>query len=96
MLGFIIALGGGYLVPQLDSTASKPIMKALGKYMSFEEVETRLISFIVAVLAVTIIASIFGSGSTLGIIVGTTIGYFAMRIWAAIQSYVKGDDDEDE
>lgn len=94
MLGFIIALIAGYLVPQLDQTVSRPITKTLGKYMTFEDVETRLISFVVALIAASIIAAIFGSGSALGMIIGTLLGYFAMRIWAAMQAYVKGDEDE--
>ena len=93
MLGFIIAVIAGYLVPQLDKPVARPIMKALGKFMTFEETETRLISFVVALILAAIISAIISSGSAIGLIVGTLIGYFAMRIWAAMQSYVKGSDD---
>ena len=96
MLGFLIALIAGYLVPQLDKPVARPVIKSLSKFMDFEEVETRLISFVAAFIAAALISTILGTGSALGMIVGTLLGYFAMRIWAAIQTYVKGNDEEDE
>jgi len=42
-----------------------------------------------------IVSAIYGTGSALRLIVGTLLGHFAMRIWGAIQAYVKGGDDEE-
>jgi len=94
MFGFLIAVVAGYLVPQLDKPVARPVIKTLSKYMEFEDVETRLISFVAALVAAAIVSAIFGTGSALGLIVGTLLGYFGQRIWNAIQSYVKGNDDE--
>lgn len=92
MFGFLIALVAGYLVPQLDKPVARPLIKVASKYMDFEEVETRLISFVVAMIVAAILSAVFDSGSALGLIVGTLLGYFALRIWGGIQSFLKGDD----
>ena len=95
MFGFLIALVAGYLVPQLDKPVARPVIKTLSKHMTFEEVETRLISFVAALIAAAVISAIFGTGSALGLIVGTLLGYFGQRIWNAIQAYIKGSDDDE-
>jgi len=32
MLGFLIALGAGYIVPQLDKPVARPVIKTLSKF----------------------------------------------------------------
>jgi len=63
MFGFLIAVVAGYLVPQLDKPVARPVIKTLSKYMEFEDVETRLISFVAALVAAAIVSAIFGTGS---------------------------------
>lgn len=83
MLGFLIAIAAGFVTPQLDTPVSGPLQKMLGKFLTFEAAETRLLSFMVAMLVAGVASVLLASGSTFWIILGGMIGYFATRIVAA-------------
>ena len=55
----------------------------LGKYMTLDVVETRLLSFMAAMLAAGVVSVLLDSGSAFWVIAGGAIGYFATRIVAA-------------
>ena len=83
MLGFLVALVAGFVTPQLDAPVAGPLARMLGKYMTIDVTETRLLSFMVAMLVAGIVSVLLASGSTFWVILGGTLGYFATRIVAA-------------
>ena len=85
MLGFLIALGAGYLTPQLEDNAAAPVMNAVSKHVPVAPHEKRLVAFMLALVAAAILATIFDSGSILTVSAGVVLGYFGKRIVAAIQ-----------
>lgn len=86
MLGFIIALIGGFAAPYLDDMAARPVADALPKKtMAVEDGEIRALSVLIALLVVTLVCTIFNSGSLFGIAVGMVIGYFLTRLVAALK-----------
>lgn len=94
MLGFLAAIVAGFVTPQLDSPVAGPLARILGKYMTIEAAETRLLSFMVAMLAAGVVAVLLDSGSTFWVMIGGVIGYFATRIVAAAREAMdarKGD-----
>jgi len=90
MLGFIVALIAGFFVPQLDKPVTAPIVKALEPSFKIEPAEHRLISFMVALLAAAVIASLLDSGTTFGVILGAILGYFGMRIYTVLRRIIEG------
>lgn len=83
MLGFLVAIAAGFVTPQLDAPVAGPLSGLVGKYMTLEVAETRLLSFMVAMLIAGIVSVLLDSGSTFWVILGGMIGYFATRIVAA-------------
>jgi len=89
MLGFFIALIGGFAAPYLDDIAARPVAAALPtKTMAVEDAEIRALSVMIALLAVTLLCLILNSGSPFGIAVGLVIGYFLTRLVAALKQAV--------
>ena len=89
MIGFLVALIAGYFTPQLDSPVSVPLRRSISAHVPVQEVELRLISFIVAMLAAGLIAALFDSGSAFWVILGGALGYFGKRLFAAGQREVE-------
>jgi len=85
MLGFLAAIAAGFVTPQLDAPVARPLGKLLGKYFTLEATETRLLSFMVAMLIAGVVSVLLASGSTFWVIFGGIIGYFATRIITAIR-----------
>ena len=83
MFGFLIAVGAGFLIPHLLDPVARPIVAQLRRVMTIAEAEIATIAALVAVIAAAFVASIFDSGSALGIGIGVFVGYFATRIFAA-------------
>ena len=80
MFGFLIAVAAGFLVPHLEAPIVKPLIGATSKFIKIEEIETRLVAFMVALFGAGIVSSIFDSGSFIGLSIGMVIGYFGTRI----------------
>ena len=76
MLGFIIAVIAGFLTPHLEAPVGKPVAKAIEGFVELEAGETRLFSFIVAMLIAGVLCALFDTGSPLGVMLGGAIGYF--------------------
>lgn len=86
MLGFFIALIGGFAAPYLDDPAARPVADALPrKTMAVADAEIRALSVLIALLLVTLLCTIFNSGSPFGIAVGMVVGYFLTRLLAALK-----------
>ena len=95
MLGFLIAVGAGFLTPQLEGAVAKPIIATLKSYIPIQETETRVVAFMAALLIAAICAAIFNSGSIFGIVIGTILGYFGLRIYNALKKVIEGRTDAD-
>lgn len=85
MFGFLIAAGAGFLVPQLEPLIGKPAIAKLRKVIPIEGTEHRAITVLILLILAAFIGSIFDSGSAIGLTIGFTLGYFALRILAVIQ-----------
>ncbi len=93
MLGFLIAVAAGYLTPHLEGPVARPIAKMLSEHIKLEPEETRLIAFMVALLAAVIIGALLSTGSTFGIIIGAILGYFGQRIFDVLKKTIDGRSD---
>ena len=80
MFGFLIALGAGFLTPHLEAPLARPVIRALGRYLPIDQNEHRLVAFLIALLGAAVLASLIDSGSTFGIVIGTILGYFGLRL----------------
>ena len=83
MLGFIVAAIAGFVTPQLETPVARPFVRLAEKHITLEASETRLIAFILAMLAAGFIGSLLDSGSAFWMILGGALGYFATRLIAA-------------
>lgn len=83
MLGFIVSIVAGFIVPHLEAPVGRPLAKLMSKHITLEDTETRLISFIVAMLGAGIVASLLESGSMFWMTLGGALGYFGARLVAA-------------
>lgn len=90
MLGFIIAIGAGFLVPMLEDPVGQTLSDKLHKVMPIEVGEARIIALFAALLAVSLLAVLFDSGSAFGIAVGLTLGYFGTRLVTMVKKAVDG------
>ena len=90
MLGFLIAVAAGFATPHLDEPVGRPLARALERHMTIAPGEIRVVSFMVALLAAAIVASLFDTGSAFGVIVGAVLGYFLLRISAVVKAAVDG------
>jgi ABC-type microcin C transport system permease subunit YejE len=93
MLGFIIAVGGGVLVPMLEDPVGQTVSDQLRKFMPVEVGEARIIALLAVLIAVALLSALFGSGSILGVAVGVTLGYFATRLVTIVKKAVDGKPD---
>ena len=91
MLGFIIAVGAGVLVPMLEDPVGQTIADLLRKIMPIEVGEARIIALLAVLIVVALLSVIFSSGSILGIAIGLTIGYFATRLVGAVKKATSAD-----
>ena len=83
MLGFIVAIGAGFIVPHLEAPLGRPVAKFLSKHITLEATETRLISFVIAMLGAGIAAALLDSGTMFWMTLGGALGYFGARLVAA-------------
>lgn len=82
MFGFLVAIVAGFVTPQLEEPLARPLVRKLGKVMTFEGAETRLIAFIMAMLVAGIVSALLESGSAFWVILGGALGYFGVRLVA--------------
>ena len=85
MFGFLIAVAAGFLTPFAEAPLARPLARLLERHMTLEPGEVRVISFMVILLVAAILCAIFNSGSVFGIVLGAILGYFGLRIIAAVK-----------
>ncbi len=86
MLGFIVSVIAGYLVPHIEGPLGRPAAAFLAKHITLEDAETRLVSFVVAMMGAGVVASLLNSGSAFWMILGGALGYFGQRLVAAAKT----------
>ncbi|SFR36759.1 hypothetical protein SAMN04488005_1016 [Yoonia tamlensis] len=87
MFGFIIAVGFGFLTPQIE-TMIAPLIKGITAHIPIADTEKRLVAFMVALLAAGIASAILYSGTAFWVIAGGVLGYFGTRIVAVIKKQI--------
>lgn len=90
MLEFLIAIAGGFAVPYLDKPVSEPAAKAIEGAIKVEQAEIRLLSLLIAMLATGLVIAAIGHISAFGFGLGIGLGYFGLRIVAAVRRAVEG------
>lgn len=89
MLSFILAVIAGYVTPMVEPTIKSVLDGFLPKSFELEASEGRMIAFAVMMLAVGLLALLFGGHiSAFALILGGLLGAFAMRIYAAIMELI--------
>lgn len=86
MLGFLVAILAGALTPRLDAPVTRPLCRRIADYVEVQPAETRLVSFMVAMLGAGVLANLLHSGSTFWVILGGVLGYFLTRLVAAART----------
>lgn len=86
MFGFIIAFVAGFLTPHIEAPLARPLARALAPHIPFEEGETRLLAFILALVGAGVLCALFDTGSPLGVAIAAALGHFALRLLAAAQA----------
>lgn len=88
MLGFICAVIAGFAAPYVEEPLVQPLARALRGKIDIEPSETRLVGFILTMLIAGIAAELLNSGSAFWVILGGALGYFALRIVAAVKALI--------
>jgi hypothetical protein len=88
MLGFVIAVIAGFLTPYAEAPIARPLAGALERWITLEPGELRLVAFALMLLAAGLVSALLNSGSAFWLILGGTLGYFAMRIVAAVREVI--------
>ena len=90
MLGFLIAVAAGFLAPYLEDPLAKPLAETMRNHMTLETGEVRLLSFILMMVAAGLLSILFDSGNAFGLAVGGGLGYFLLRLTAALRVIIEG------
>lgn len=93
MFGFLLAIGAGFVTPQLDKPVAEPLLKAVSGWIDTTEVEVRLVAFMIAMLAAGVASNLLNSGATFWVILGGVLGYFLTRIIAAAKTAIDQNSD---
>lgn len=88
MLGFICAVIAGFAAHYVEEPLVRPLARALQGKIDIEPAETRLVGFIITMLIAGVVAELLRNGSAFWVILGGALGYFALRIIAAVKSLV--------
>ena len=88
MLGFICAVIAGFGAQYVDEPLVRPLVRALQGKIDIEPAETRLVGFILTMLLAGIAAEVLRSGTAFWMILGGALGYFALRIVAAVKGLI--------
>ncbi|QQA44397.1 hypothetical protein [Pelagovum pacificum] len=86
MLGFLVALLGGFIATNMEETLARPVARALAPRIVVEPGEMKLLAFMLTMLIVAILLAIFDWDSPVGFMLGGTLGWFANRIVAAVRA----------
>lgn len=90
MFGFLIALGAGFLTPQLEKPLAEPLAKAIEGQVKVAAGEMRLLAFMIALVIGAVVCAALGTGSMFSIVIGGALGYFGTRIVEMIKGAVDG------
>lgn len=90
MLGFLIALGAGFLTPMIEGPVARPLARAMGQTIEVSDAELRALSFMVAMIVAGLLCAVFSTGSPLGLAVGGALGYFGVRLVRWLERIIKG------
>lgn len=90
MLGFVAAVIAGFATPYLQDTVARPVAGALAPHVILEPGELRLLAFMIGMLMAAAVASLLGSGTPFGLMLGGVLGYFGLRLVAAADAGIKG------
>ena len=88
MLGFICAVIAGFSAHYIDEPLVRPLVRALQGKIDVEAGEVRLVAFIITMLLAGVAAELLDSGSAFWMILGGALGYFAIRIVAAVKAWI--------
>ncbi|MEO0358273.1 MAG: hypothetical protein AAF386_08270 [Pseudomonadota bacterium] len=90
---FIIAVGAGFATPYAEPHLQKFMKSVLSDDVPMAEGEFRTFTFVMLMLAVSLLA--FGSNiSAFAVILGGGLGLFGLRIFNALKSRVSGKKDD--
>ena len=90
MLGFLIAVAAGFLTPYSEEPLAKPLAETMRRHMAIEPGEVRLLAFVLMMVAAGLLSALFDSGNALGLAIGGGLGYFLLRLVAALRVIVEG------
>ena len=90
MFGFLIAIAAGAATPSIEGPVARPVARLLGRHIEIQDTELRLVAFMIALIAAAIVASVFDTGSALGIVLGGMMGYFGPRLFAWLRGIIEG------
>lgn len=88
MLGFLIALGAGFLTPHIAENLSDPVIKLAAPHVVITQGEKLLLGFMMGLLAAGLIAALLHSGTPFWVILGAILGYFGTRLVALAQKLI--------
>ena len=90
MLGFIVGLIAGFATPHLEEPVARPVARAIAHEIPIEPEELLLLAFMIALLIASVIAAAAESSNAFSVVLGGTIGYFAVRILAMVRRAIDG------
>ena len=82
-MGFIIAVIAGFVTPYVETPLARPLAKAMSDFITIDESEMKALSFMIAMLIAGLLCALFNTGSAFGLVLGGTLGYFALQLTEA-------------
>lgn len=95
MIGFIVAVIAGFLIPHAEEPLGKPLAQSLRKFITVDDGEIAAVSVILMSVLAGLAAVILHSGSPFWIAIGVGVGYFGTRIVAGARQGIDGRRDKD-
>ncbi|SMX32372.1 hypothetical protein [Octadecabacter ascidiaceicola] len=89
MFGFLIAVLAGAATPMIEAPLARPVARMMGEGFDVKDTEMRALAFMIAMIIAGILCAVFSSGSALGLAVGGSVGYFAMRLLRTAQRMIE-------
>jgi hypothetical protein len=94
MLGFILALGAGFLTPHVEDQVARPVAKAIKGLVDIPQGEMRALSFILMMTAAAALAWLLGAQvSARWFMIGGALGFVAVRLVAGLSKKAGRSDD---
>jgi hypothetical protein len=85
MIGFLLAIAVGFAVPYIEAPVVQPLSRVVERFIRLEPGEGRTVAFALAAILAGLLSVIFGSSNPFWVAVGLTLGYFLLRIVAAVR-----------